>query len=76
MKWSIMVDNQTTGSDNMLLGGEVDADRQEEADHERVVWWNLEAMTKKDMGAVAKPSTELAMQTAHLDVECKEHKVE
>ena len=36
-KWSILADDHATGSDHEVIEWEVDADRQEEADHARVV---------------------------------------
>jgi len=54
----------------------VEVDRQEEADHERVVGWNLAAMTEKDAEAAEKLWTELARERAHLDAECTEDEAE
>jgi hypothetical protein len=54
----------------------VGVDRQEEADHERVVGWNLGAMTQKDAEAAEKLWRELAKERAKLDAECTEDKVE
>jgi len=54
----------------------VGVDRQEEADHERVVGCNLAATTEKDAEAVEKLCIELAKERAQLDVECTEDRVE
>jgi len=54
----------------------VDADRQEEGDNEREVWWNLAAMTEEDAEAAEKLWTELAKERAHLDAECTADEVE
>jgi hypothetical protein len=54
MKWSILPDNHPTGSDHKVTEWEVEADRQEDADHKRVVVLNLAAMTEKDMEAAEK----------------------
>jgi len=36
-KWFILANDHATGSDHEVIEWEVEADRQEEADHERVV---------------------------------------
>ena len=51
-------------------------DRQEEADHGRVVGWNLAAMTEKDVEAAGKLWAELAKERAQLDAEYTVDKVE
>jgi len=51
-------------------------DRQEEADHERVVRWNLTAMTADHVEASEKLLMKLAKQGAHLDGECTANEVE
>jgi hypothetical protein len=55
---------------------EVGVDRQEEGDHERVVGWNLAAMTEEDAKAAVKLWMELAKERTQLDAECTEDKVE
>jgi len=45
-------------------------------DHERIVGWNLAAMTEKDAEAAEKLWKELSKKRAYLDAECTEHKVE
>jgi len=54
----------------------VEEDRQEEADHERVVRWNLAAMTQKYLKAAEKHWLDLAKERAHLDAECTEDEAE
>ena len=76
MKWSILVDNHATGSDHEVLEWEVEADRQKEADHEKVVGWNSAAMTDKDLEPAEKLWMDLAKERAHLDAECTEDEVE
>jgi len=40
VKWTILADDHTTGSDHEVIEWEVGVHRQEEADHEKVVGWN------------------------------------
>jgi len=54
----------------------VEVDRQEEAGHERVVGWNIAAMTEEDAKAAEKLWMELAKERAHLDAECTADEVE
>jgi len=54
----------------------VEVDRQEEEGHERVVGWNMAAMTEEDAKAAKKLWMELAKERAHLDVECTADEVE
>jgi hypothetical protein len=54
----------------------VGVDRQEEADHERVVRWNIVAMTEKNTEGAEKLRSELAKEWAELDAECTEDGVE
>ena len=54
MKWSLLADDHATGSDHEVIEWEVEAERWEEADHERVVGWNLAAMTEKDLETAEK----------------------
>jgi hypothetical protein len=53
----------------------VGVDRQEEADYEKLVEWNLAAMTEKDMEVVEKLWMELANKRAQLDAEWTEDEV-
>jgi hypothetical protein len=75
-KWSIQAYDHATGSDHKVLDWEVDVNRQEQADHERVVGWNFAAMLEEDTEVADKLWTEQASERAHLDAECTEHKVE
>jgi len=76
-KWSILADNDhATGSDHELIEGEVDGDGQEEAGHERVVGWNIAAMTEEDVKAAEKLWMQLPKERAHLDAECTADEVE
>ena len=54
IKWTILADNHATGSDHEVIAWEVRVDREEKADHERVVGCNLAAMTEKDAEAAEK----------------------
>jgi hypothetical protein len=54
----------------------VEVDRPEEAGHERVVGWNLAAMTEEEAKASEKLWMELAEERAHLDAECTADEVE
>ena len=60
----------------MVIEWEVEVDIQEEAGHERVVGWNLAAMTEEDAMGAEKLWMELAKERAHLDAECTADKVE
>jgi hypothetical protein len=54
----------------------VGVDGQKEADDERVVGWNLAAMTEEDGEAVEKLWMELAKERTQLDAECTKDEVE
>jgi hypothetical protein len=54
----------------------VGVDSQEEADHERVVVWNLVAMMEEDAEAAEKLWMELAKERTQLDAECTTDEVE
>jgi hypothetical protein len=69
-------DNQATGPDHELIEWEVEVDRQEKAGHERIVGWNLAAMTEEDMKPVEKLWMQLAKERGHLDAECTADEVE
>jgi len=75
-KRSIQADDHTTGSDHEVLDWEVEVDRQEQADHERVVEWHFAAMLEEDIEAADKLWTEQARERAHLNAECTEDEVE
>jgi hypothetical protein len=53
-KWTTLAENYPTGSDHKVIEWEVDVETQEEADHERVVGWNLAAMAEEDEEAAKK----------------------
>ena len=57
---AVQAHDYTTGSDHEVIEWDVEADRQELADLERVVGWNVAAMTEKDAEADAKLWLELA----------------
>jgi len=76
VKWTTLADDHATGSDHEVIEWEVGVDRQEEADHERIVGWNLAAITEKDTEAAEKLWMELAKERAQLDAECPEDEVE
>jgi hypothetical protein len=70
-KWSILADDDhAPGSDHQDIEWEVEVDRQEEEGNERVVGWNLAAMTKEDAKAAEKLWMELVKERADLDAEC------
>lgn len=75
-KCTILAKNHTTGSDHEVIEREVDLHTQEEADHERVVRWNLAAMMQQDEETDKKLSMELGKQRPHLDAACTEDEVE
>ena len=74
--WTILADDHATGSDHEVIEWEVGVDRLEEVDHERVVGWNLLAMTEKDAEAAEKLWKELVKERAQLDAECTEDEVD
>jgi len=76
IKRTILADNHATGSDHDVIEREVEADGQEEADHERVVGWNSAAMAENNWEAAEKLWRELAKERAHLDAECTEDEME
>jgi len=76
VKLTILADYHATGSDHEVIEWEVGVDRQEEADHEKVVGWNLAPMTEKDVEAAGKPWAELAKERGQLDTECTVDEVE
>jgi len=76
VRWTILADDLTTGSDHEVIECEVGVDRQEEADHERVIGWDLAAMTKEDAEAADKLWIELVKERTQLDAECTEDEQE
>ena len=74
--WSILADVHAMGSDPDVIEWEVEADRLVEADHKRVIGWNLAASTEEDAEAAEKLLMELAKERAQLDAECTADKVE
>ena len=67
--------DHATGSDHKVIEWEVEVDRQMEADHERVIGWNLLVMMEKDAEAAEKLWTKLGKERAHLDTECTKDEV-
>jgi len=76
VRLTILADDHATGSDREVMEWEVGVDRQEEADHERVVGWNLAAMMEEDTEAPEKLWMEPAKERIQLDAECTEDEVE
>jgi len=74
--WTILAHDHATGSDHEVIEWEVGVERQEEVDHERIVGWNLAAMTEKDVEAAENLWMELVKERAQLDAECREDEVE
>jgi len=54
VRLTILANDHATRSNHEVMEWEVGVDRQEEADHERVVGWNLAAMTEEDAEAAEK----------------------
>jgi hypothetical protein len=76
MKWTILADELANRSDHEVIEWEMEADGQQEAEHERVVGWNLAGMTEEDLEAAEEILRELAKTRAHLDAECTADEVE
>jgi hypothetical protein len=76
MRWTTLADDHATGSDHKVIEWEVEADGQEEVDHERVVGWNLAGMTDENLEAVEELWREFANERAHLGAECTADEVE
>jgi len=76
VRWTKLADDHATGSDHEVIEWKVGVDRQEEADHERVVGWNLAAMMEEDVEVAEKLWMELAKERIQLDAECTEDEVE
>jgi len=75
-KWSILANDHVTGSDHEVIEWELEVDRQQEVGHERVVGWNLAAMTEENAKAAEKLWTELEKERVHQDAECTADEVE
>jgi hypothetical protein len=74
---SILADDHTTGSDHEVIKWVVEVVMQEEADHERVIEWNLAAITEQDVETAMKLWMERVKMRAHMDADCcKEDEVE
>jgi hypothetical protein len=69
---TILADDHVTGTDHEVREWEAGVDRQDEADHERGVGWNLEALTQTDAEAAEMLWMELAKERTQLDAECTE----
>jgi hypothetical protein len=76
VKLTILANDHASESDHEVIEWEVGADRKEEADHDRVVGWNLAAMTENDAETAEKLWREIAKERAQLDAECTEDKVD
>jgi hypothetical protein len=76
MKWIILADDHTTVCDHEVRECEVEIDRQKEADNERVVRWNLAAMTEENLEAAEELWREVAKERANLGAECTADEVE
>jgi hypothetical protein len=72
----ILADENPTKSDHEVIEWEVDVDRQEVADYERVLRWNLAAMIEEDVEAAEQLLVELAKERAYLDPGITEDNVE
>ena len=68
--WAILAD------DHEVIEWEVEADRQEEAKHERVAVWNLAAKMEENAEVAEKLWTEIAKEGTNLDAECTADEVE
>jgi hypothetical protein len=75
-KWDVLADGHATGTHHQGIEWEVEADRQEEADHERVVRRNFTVMMEEDPEAAGKLWAELAKERDDLDAECTQDEVE
>jgi hypothetical protein len=75
VRWTILADDHATGSDHEVIEWEVGVDRLEEADHGRVVGWNLAAMMEKDTEEAETLWMEFGKERTQLDAECTEDEV-
>jgi len=76
VKWTTLADDHATASEHEVMEWEVGVDRYDEADHGRVVGWNLRAMMEKDGEAAEKLRMEIVTMRAQLDAECTADEVE
>lgn len=65
--WTRLNGKLATGSDQKGLEWELSVDKQEVADHVRVIGWNVASMSKYDEEGAEKLWKELEGQRAHLD---------
>jgi hypothetical protein len=75
-KLTILAVIHATISDHQVIEWEGNVDKEEAADHQRVVRWNLAAIMEEDDEPGKKLWMELAKGRAHLDVACPEDEVE
>lgn len=66
---STIANDHTTGSNHEVITREVKVDRQQEADHERVVAWIIAAMIEEDMESREKLWIKQVKERAHLHAE-------
>jgi hypothetical protein len=71
-KWVILSADHATRSDHEVIEWEVEAARQDEAHHEKVLRWSLPAIPENEMEAAEKLWAELQKERAHLDTACTE----
>jgi hypothetical protein len=72
---TILIEDHGTGSNHEVTEWEVEVDRQEKADHGRVVGRNLAAIVEKDVEAAEKLRMQLGKNRAQLDADCMEKEV-
>lgn len=65
-----------TGFDNEVIEWDVDVNKQEEADQERVVGWNLAPKIDEEQEAVKELWMELAKERVYRDIRCMEDAIE
>ena len=75
-KWSILDWSHVTGSDHEIIEGEVDMEKQEEAEGTQIVGWNLAAMSQEDEEQAEKLWKERARGRAYLGEESMGDEVE
>jgi len=73
---STIANDHTTGSNHEVITREVKVDRQQEADHERVVAWIIAAMIEEDMESREKLWIKQVKERAHLHAEWTAGEVE
>jgi len=74
-QWAILADNHMTDCDKEGVEWEVDANTQEEADHEWVVRWILVAMLEQNRKVAKKLYKDLAKERVCHNVACPEDEV-